>query len=1268
MISKNSLRNLVARALASAFRRTDKRLKRRNSRTEQLETRALLAVFTVTSTADIAAAGTLRHAIDQANSTPGDDEIRFDVATIGTEFDLGGTQFTITESLTITGNGPDNTVIDAQLNSRIFEIAFSAVNVTIFGVTLKNGRVTGPGLQVGGAIQSLASGTLSISSSVLSTNTVDDTTGTDAYGGAVFVQVGNLTVFDSTMTGNTADWGGAIYAAGDSHVAITSSNVDGNIASNDGGAIYAGFGGQGDVTITSSTLENNQSQRRGGAIKADNVTIIGGSSVRLNSATTEGGAIHADGNVTVTNSRIEDNTATTHGGAIHAGGNVMVTGISTMSDNTANGDGGAIFSIGSTEVTNSTLANNSTTGDNHRGGAIHSDSGAVTISQSTLSGNSTAGSNAEGGAIFAHSGAVSISQSTLSGNSTAGSSADGGAIYADSGAVSISQSTLSGNSTAGGSAEGGAIYAYSGAVSISQSTLSGNSTAGTGAQGGAIYANNGAVSICQSTLTLNNAAQSLGGAIYSYSSPVTIRNSIVAGNTDNGTAPDVRKSPAVGDAFTVTNSLIGRNNGTGLTATGTTPGANGNLIGGDNAGAAINPLLAPLANNGGPTQTHALLATSPVINKGSNALAVDAANGSSPLTTDQRGNPFVRIFDTTVDMGAYEFFTGPLVVSTTIDESDGNFSSGDLSLREAIELANSSPETNSITFATSTNGTGFDLSLNEMFVTDTLTITGNGAANTVIDAQQASRIFNFSSGDFTLNGVTLKNGKTTADGNGGGGGAIAASSSGLLTVQNSTVSGNSTAGSTARGGAIFAISGAVTISQSTLSGNSTAGSDADGGAIYAISGAVTISQSTLSGNSTAGSNSDGGAIFAFSGAVSISHSTLSGNSTAGSDAYGGAIYAENGAVTISQSTLTLNNAQGQGGAIFSFSSSVTILNSIVAGNTDDGTAPDVRKSPDVGDAFIVTNSMIGRNNGTGLTASATPDSNGNLIGGNNSGAAINPQLAPLAYNGGPTQTHALLATSPAINKGSNALAVDVTQPDPKPALPTDQRGNPFARIFDTNVDMGAYERQTFAASFFVVTTTSDELNYSNGVVSLREAIISANGNPGSNTITFAPALFTGGPASIVLTLGELAITESVTINGPGQTQLSINANQLSRVLNVIGGSQINVTLSGLTLTGGRTTASNASSSDTTHSGGGIRFDSTGTLTLTNSTVSGNTTTGRSTDGGGIFTRSGAVTLMNSTVSENSTTGELADGGGIYSKSGGGDADQQHCLGKQQYGI
>ena len=67
----------------------------------------------------------------------------------------------------------------------------------------------------------------------------------------------------------------------------------------------------------------------------------------------------------------------------------------------------------------------------------------------------------------------------------------------------------------------------------------------------------------------------------------------------------------------------------------------------------LNPMLGALANNGGPTQTMALLPGSPAIDAGSNALAVDA-NGN-PLTTDQRGAGFPRIVGGTVDIGAYEF-------------------------------------------------------------------------------------------------------------------------------------------------------------------------------------------------------------------------------------------------------------------------------------------------------------------------------------------------------------------------------------------------------------------------------------------------------------------------------------------------------------------------------------------------------------------------------------------------------------------------------------
>src|SRR5438045_8503037 len=87
------------------------------------------------------------------------------------------------------------------------------------------------------------------------------------------------------------------------------------------------------------------------------------------------------------------------------------------------------------------------------------------------------------------------------------------------------------------------------------------------------------------------------------------------------------------------------------------------------------PLLGPLADNGGPTRTHALLPGSPAINAG---------NSSGAPATDQRGAGRVG----PVDIGAYEFVPTNRLVDITADENDGNFAPGDLSLAEAIFLAN----------------------------------------------------------------------------------------------------------------------------------------------------------------------------------------------------------------------------------------------------------------------------------------------------------------------------------------------------------------------------------------------------------------------------------------------------------------------------------------------------------------------------------------------------------------------------------------------------
>ena len=129
----------------------------------------------------------------------------------------------------------------------------------------------------------------------------------------------------------------------------------------------------------------------------------------------------------------------------------------------------------------------------------------------------------------------------------------------------------------------------------------------------------------------------------------TLTNSIVSGNAG------VEKSTmSGGDIFGSLNAATSRNNliGNAAYAGGLTNGVNGNIVG------VADPGLGALANNGGPTETCALLSYSPAINAGDNSLIpIDPSTGS-PFTTDQTGAP--RIFNGTVDIGAVEFQATPL--------------------------------------------------------------------------------------------------------------------------------------------------------------------------------------------------------------------------------------------------------------------------------------------------------------------------------------------------------------------------------------------------------------------------------------------------------------------------------------------------------------------------------------------------------------------------------------------------------------------------------
>ena len=140
---------------------------------------------------------------------------------------------------------------------------------------------------------------------------------------------------------------------------------------------------------------------------------------------------------------------------------------------------------------------------------------------------------------------------------------------------------------------------------------------------------------------------------------------------------------------------------------------------------------------------------------------------------------------------------------------------GLLSLREAIVMANTTAGADEITFDASLAGLPINLTLGEFEITDGLSIIGLGADQTTIDAGGNSRIFNITadSGDFLFQGMTLTGGFADTDG-----GAISSLSSRLLTINSSTISGNSTAGTNSSGGGIYA-KGDVSITGSTISGN-----------------------------------------------------------------------------------------------------------------------------------------------------------------------------------------------------------------------------------------------------------------------------------------------------------------------------------------------------------------------------------------------------------------------------------------------------------------
>jgi hypothetical protein len=416
-------------------------------------------------------------------------------------------------------------------------------------------------------------------------------------------------------------------------------------------------------------------------------------------------------------------------------------------------------------------------------------------------------------------------------------------------------------------------------------------------------------------------------------------------------------------------------------------------------------------------------------------------------------------------------------VTTTADSGAG-------SLRQALVDANAAPDADTIVFAAGVTG---QIALgSELLASEPTTIEGPGAGVLTLNGTDATRILsvNTSGAEVSISGLTFADGLTTGSGGalqsdntaltirdsvftgndaGGHGGAIHVNR-GSLTMSGSRLSGNT---SNDYGGGLHVeyLSAPLTVSDSTITGN-TAGRYGGGLSVYDQSAPIVVERTTLSGN--AAITGDGGGIW-FEDVyenqpVTVRNSTVSAN-TAG-EGGGGISFGENfsgdnlvvnttvvgntaragagivfgdqdtanerlGTFSLRSSTVTGNTATEAGGGVlrgvprdyYSSDSALTVLGSVIAGNTAGTGGPDFGQANITGD-LTIGNSLVGEID----RASFVEDPAGTVLIG------VDPKLGALADNGGPTQTRLPALDSPLVDAGLAG------------GLETDQRG--LARTFD----------------------------------------------------------------------------------------------------------------------------------------------------------------------------------------------------------------------------
>ena len=342
-----------------------------------------------------------------------------------------------------------------------------------------------------------------------------------------------------------------------------------------------------------------------------NVTISG------NSSDCHGGGIYMfHDSATMNDVTISGNAAFASGGGIDNNGGTLTMSDAAIPGNSADSGGGIYFNTSSSTLTK--LADVVITGNYALWGGGITSNGPLTLFDATISGNFA--TDGAGLLNFDLNDEADLTDCTISGN-VSDNLGLGGGIY-NFGTLAISYSTISGNYAG----NGGGFYneRNNGANGGSKATLTDVTISGNSADsGGGGIDNHGAVTLTNTTISGNTAHT--GGDIEN-DGAATLDNTIVSNGGNGG---DIALGQGASVVVSGSDNLIDN----AASAGGFKNGINGNLVG-------VNPLLAPLGNYGGPTQTMALLPGSPAIDAGDTALAVNPQG--NPLSTDQRGTGFTR--------------------------------------------------------------------------------------------------------------------------------------------------------------------------------------------------------------------------------------------------------------------------------------------------------------------------------------------------------------------------------------------------------------------------------------------------------------------------------------------------------------------------------------------------------------------------------------------------------------------------------------------------